>query len=93
MGKPDNDKDDAYEADLARLQLALVRYQQAAMKSIPRKVIEGAPEYANAHFLLGMSCVNLNKISDMKKHLEEYIRLDPKGKEVATAKEMLEAFK
>jgi hypothetical protein len=29
----------------------------------------------------------------MKKHLEEYIRLDPKGKEVATAKEMLEAFK
>jgi len=58
-----------------------------------RKVIEGAPEYANAHFLLGMSCVNLNKIPDMKKHLEEYIRLDPKGKEVATAKEMLEAFK
>ena len=60
---------------------------------ILRKVIEGAPEYANAHFLLGMSCVNLNKIPDMKKHLEEYIRLDPKGKEVATAKEMLEAFK
>jgi tetratricopeptide (TPR) repeat protein len=60
---------------------------------ILRKVLEGAPEYANAHFLLGMSCVNLNKISDMKKHLEEYIRLDPKGKEVATAKEMLEAFK
>ncbi|HRY44704.1 MAG TPA: carboxypeptidase regulatory-like domain-containing protein [Thermoanaerobaculia bacterium] len=60
---------------------------------ILRKVLEGAPEYANAHFLLGMSCVNLNKIPDMKKHLEEYIRLDPKGKEVATAKEMLEAFK
>ena len=33
MGKPDNDKDGAYETDLARLQLALVRYQQAAMKS------------------------------------------------------------
>ena len=60
---------------------------------ILRKVLEGAPEYANAHFLLGMSCVNLNKIPDMKKHLAEYLRLEPKGKEVATAKEMLEAFK
>lgn len=60
---------------------------------ILRKIIEGAPEYANAHFLLGMACVNLNKIPDMKKHLSEYIRLDPSGKEVATAKEMLEAFK
>ena len=39
MGKPDNDKDDAYEADLARLQLALVRYQQAAMKSGEKALI------------------------------------------------------
>jgi tetratricopeptide (TPR) repeat protein len=60
---------------------------------ILRKILEGAPEYGNAHFLLGMACVNLNKIPDMKKHLAEYIRIDPKGKEVATAKEMLEAFK
>ena len=60
---------------------------------ILRKIVEGKPDYANAHFLLGMSCVNLNKIPDMKKHLEEYIKLDPSGKEVATAKEMLEAFK
>ena len=60
---------------------------------ILRKILEGKADYANAHFLLGMSCVNLNKIPDMKKHLAEYIRLDPQGKEVATAKEMLEAFK
>ena len=60
---------------------------------ILRKILEGAPDYANAHFLLGMACVNLNKIPDMNKHLAEYIRLDPKGKEVATAKEMIEAFK
>ena len=58
-----------------------------------RKILEGAPEYANAHFLLGMACVNLNKIPDMKKHLGEYLRLEPNGKEAATAKEMLEAFK
>ena len=60
---------------------------------ILRKILEGKPDYANAHFLLGMACVNLNKIPDMKKHLSEYIKLDPSGKEVATAKEMLEAFK
>ena len=60
---------------------------------ILRKILEGAPEYANAHFLLGMACVNLNKIPDMKKHLGEYLRIEPDGKEAATAKEMIEAFK
>ena len=60
---------------------------------ILRKILEGKPDYANAHFLLGMCCVNLNKIPDMKKHLTEYLKLDPNGKEASTAKEMLEAFK
>jgi hypothetical protein len=40
-----------------------------------------------------MSCVNLNKIPDMKKHLSEYLKLDPKGADAGTAKEMLDAFK
>lgn len=60
---------------------------------ILKKVLELKPEMANAHFLIGMCYVNLNKIPDMKKHLNEYMRLDPKGKDVGTAKEMLEAFK
>ena len=29
----------------------------------------------------------------MKKHLAEYLKLDPKGADVSTAKEMLDAFK
>jgi len=58
-----------------------------------RKVVEGKPDFAKAHYLLGMSCVNLNKIPDMKKHLSEYLRLDPKGSDAGTAKEMLDAFK
>ena len=58
-----------------------------------RKVIEGKPDFAKAHYLLGMSCVNLNKIPDMKKHLSEYLKLDPKGADAGTAKEMLDAFK
>jgi len=58
-----------------------------------RKVVDGKPDFAKAHYLLGMSYVNLNKIPDMKKHLSEYLRLDPKGSDAGTAKEMLEAFK
>ncbi len=60
---------------------------------ILRKVLETKPDYAKAHFLLGMTCVNLNKIPDMKNHLTEYLRLDPKGADAAVAKEMLDAFK
>ncbi len=58
-----------------------------------RKVLELKPDHAKAHFLLGMTCVNLNKIPDMKTHLTEYLKLEPKGPEAATAKEMLDAFK
>jgi hypothetical protein len=29
----------------------------------------------------------------MKKHLSEYLKLDPKGADAGTAKEMLDAFK
>ena len=57
------------------------------------KIVEAKPDYAKAHYLLGMCYVNLNNIPDMKKHLTEYVRLDPKGSDVATAKEMLDAFK
>ena len=57
------------------------------------KVVEIKPDYAKAHFLLGMSYVNLNKIPDMKKHLQEYLKLEPKGADAAVAKEMLDAFK
>jgi tetratricopeptide (TPR) repeat protein len=57
------------------------------------KVVEAKPDHAKAHYLLGMCYVNLNKIPEMKKHLGEYLKLDPKGSDAATAKEMLDAFK
>ena len=57
------------------------------------KVVEGKPDFARAHYLLGMSYANLNKIPEMKKHLSEYLKLDPKGADAGTAKEMLDAFK
>lgn len=57
------------------------------------KVVEAKPDHAKAHYLLGMCYVNLNKIPDMKKHFNDYLKLDPKGSDAATAKEMLDAFK
>lgn len=57
------------------------------------KVVEAKPDHAKAHYLLGMCDVNLNKIPEMKKHLSEYLKLEPKGSDAAAAKEMLDAFK
>ncbi len=75
---------------------AVERYNKNDFKGaepLLKKVVEGKPDFAKAHYLLGMSYVNLNKIPDMKKHLSEYLRLDPKGADAAAAKEMLDAFK
>ncbi len=58
-----------------------------------RKAVAAKPDFADAHFQLGMACMTLNKIPDMKKHLNEYLKLSPKGKDAAAAKEMLDAFK
>ena len=57
------------------------------------KVVEAKPDHAKAQYLLGMTSVNLNKIPQMKKAFGEYLKLDPKGADAATAKEMLDAFK
>lgn len=57
------------------------------------KVVEAKPDHAKAHYLLGMCDVNLNKIPEMKKHLSEYLKLEPKGSDASAAKEMLDAFK
>jgi tetratricopeptide (TPR) repeat protein len=57
------------------------------------KVVEAKPDHAKAQYLLGMCSVNLNKIPQMKKAFAEYLRLDPKGADAGTAKEMLDAFK
>ncbi len=67
------------------------KFKEAA--PILTKVVEAKADHAKAHYLLGMCDVNLNKIPDMKKHLTEYLKLDPKGSDAATAKEMLDAFK
>jgi tetratricopeptide (TPR) repeat protein len=57
------------------------------------KVVEAKPDHAKAQYLLGMCSVNLNKIPQMKHAFTEYLKLDPKGADAGTAKEMLDAFK
>lgn len=60
---------------------------------ILRKVVDANPDYAPAQYLFGMTCVNLNKVPDMKKAFQAYLKLEPNGKDAGTAKEMLDAFK
>jgi tetratricopeptide (TPR) repeat protein len=58
-----------------------------------KKVLAAQPENPKAHYLLGMSYANLGKIGDMRTHLNEYLKLEPSGKDANAAKEMLEAYK
>jgi Flp pilus assembly protein TadD len=60
---------------------------------ILKKVIEAQPTNAKAHFLLGMADASLGNTAEMKTHLNEYLKLEPNGKDAASAKEMLDAFK
>ena len=57
------------------------------------KAVESKPDFANAHFWLGMACFNQNKKAPAKEHLQKYLELDPSGKEAGTAKEILPLLK
>ena len=57
------------------------------------KVVEMKPEFANAHFWLGMAAFNQNKKALAREHLQKYLDLDPSGKEAGTAKEILPLVK
>ena len=57
------------------------------------KAVEAKPDFALAHFWLGMASFNLNKKAAAKDHLEKYLELDPQGAEAATAKELLPLLK
>ena len=64
-----------------------------AAEPILKQILAANPEYANAHYLIGMCYVNLGKVPDLRRHFKEYLRIEPKGKEAGTAKDMLDAFK
>ncbi|HEX7580889.1 MAG TPA: tetratricopeptide repeat protein [Thermoanaerobaculia bacterium] len=75
---------------------AVELYNKGAAKAaepILKQILVANPDYVNAHYLIGMCYVNLGKVPELRKHFKEYLRLDPKGKEAGTAKDMLDAFK
>jgi tetratricopeptide (TPR) repeat protein len=62
-------------------------------ETLLQKAVEAKPDFALAHFWLGMVSFNLNKKAPAREHLEKYLSLDPNGSEAATAKEILPLVK
>ena len=58
-----------------------------------KAAIAAEPNFAIAYYELGMIYVRSGKNADAKTNLEKYLELDPKGKDAATAKEMLKYVK
>lgn len=58
-------------------------------ESFLTKAVETKPDFALAHFWLGMTSFTLNKKAPAREHLQKYLELDPAGAEAATAKEIL----
>lgn len=54
-----------------------------------KRAIEVDPKMAIAYYQLGMVYVRTGKNADARQMLTKYIELDPNGRDVATAKEML----
>lgn len=63
-----------------------------AAEPILKKLLEGKPDFAEAHYLIGMCYVNLNNPAGVKKHFAEYLKLEPNGKEASTVKELLSIY-
>jgi tetratricopeptide (TPR) repeat protein len=57
------------------------------------RAVQAKPDYALAHFYLGMTALNLNKKADAREHLQKYLDLEPNGSEASTAKELLALVK
>ena len=57
------------------------------------RAVEAKPDFALAHFWLGMTSFSLNKKAAAREHLQKYLELDPNGSEAATAKEILPLVK
>jgi tetratricopeptide (TPR) repeat protein len=59
-----------------------------AIKSFER-ALAAKPDYAKAHYMLGLSYVSANDMAKAKEHLQEFVRLAPNDPDAAAAKEML----
>jgi tetratricopeptide (TPR) repeat protein len=67
--------------------------KDAEAEGLLKQAIAADDTMAQAHYELGMLYVRSGKNADAKAELEKYISIDPNGKDVATAKEMLKYVK
>jgi len=65
--------------------------QEAADKL--EAAIKADPNFAEAHYLLGKAYINLGKLPDSAKELQEYLRLAPSGPNKDDANKTLEMLK
>lgn len=56
------------------------------------KVIALNPTMAEAHYYLGMTFVNLGKVAEARKALDQYVKLAPTGPNADTAKAVLDSL-
>lgn len=67
--------------DAGNAEQARVAFEQA---------LQADPDYARAHYMLGLVYVNLGDGAKAKEHLQKFIDMAPDDPEVATAREMLQ---
>lgn len=52
-------------------------------------VLAAEPDHARAHYMMGLSYVNLGETAKAKEHLQRFVELAPDDPDAATAKEMI----
>jgi len=57
------------------------------------KATAAKPDFALAHYYLGLAAMNAKHNAVAKEHLQKYLELDPNGSEASTAKELLPLVK
>lgn len=67
--------------------------KDAEAEPLLKQAIAVNDKFAPAYYELGMLYVRMQKNADARTNLQKYIELDPNGKDVATAKEMLKYVK
>jgi tetratricopeptide (TPR) repeat protein len=72
---------------------AINAQKDSAAEPLLKKAIELDEKFAPAYYELGMLYARASKNGDAKANLQKYIDLEPNGKDVATAKEMIKYLK